>query len=50
MPAPSPSTAPKPSREMIHEALRGWPALHTYVLPDDHPAPRASAAHGDASR
>jgi hypothetical protein len=23
---------------MIHEALRGWPALHTYELPEDEPA------------
>ncbi len=43
MPSPSPSTSQKPSREMIHEALRGWPALHAYELPDDHPLPRASS-------
>ncbi|MDP9377143.1 MAG: hypothetical protein M3P40_06170 [Actinomycetota bacterium] len=43
MPAPSPSIPQKPSREMIHEALRGWPALHAYVLPEDHPMPRVSA-------
>ena len=49
MPAPSPSNAQKPSREMIHEALRGWPALHAYVLPEDHPTPGASSA-GDESR
>lgn len=47
MSAPSSSHAQKPSREMIHEALRGWPALHAYVLPDDVPTPSSSAV-GDA--
>lgn len=41
MSAPSPSAFQPPTREMIHESLRGWPALHTYVLPDDQP-PRTS--------
>jgi hypothetical protein len=50
MPGPASSNSQKPSREMIHEALRGWPALHAYVLPDDEPAPRASSVAGDASR
>ena len=50
MSAPSPSNFPKPSREMIHEALRGWPALHAYELPDEPPAPRASTSAPRASR
>ncbi|CAA9476844.1 MAG: hypothetical protein AVDCRST_MAG65-1179 [uncultured Solirubrobacteraceae bacterium] len=49
MPAPSPTNSPKPSREMIQEALRGWPALHAYVLPDDDPATGPSTG-GSASR
>jgi hypothetical protein len=50
MSAPSPSNFPKPSREMIHEALRGWPALHAYVLPDDQPTTGPSAGSGSAPR
>ncbi len=50
MSAPSPSSPQKPSREMIHEALRGWPALHAYVLPDDQPASPQAAGRGAVSR
>ncbi|CAA9483339.1 MAG: hypothetical protein AVDCRST_MAG38-2163 [uncultured Solirubrobacteraceae bacterium] len=49
MPA-QPSHPHQPSREMIHEALRGWPALHAYELPDEPPAPRASTVAQSASR
>ena len=50
MSAPTSPNPPKPSREMIHEALRGWPALHAYVLPDDQPAPRSTSVSGGGSR
>jgi hypothetical protein len=50
MSAPSPADSEKPSREMIHEALRGWPALHTYVLPEDQPAQPGPSAGGAATR
>lgn len=50
MSAPSSPSHPKPSREMIHEALRGWPALHAYVLPDDQPAARSTSVSAKGSR
>ena len=48
MSAPSPPSSQTPSREMIHEALRGWPAVHAYVLPDDQPTPPPVASGGDS--
>ena len=50
MSAPSSPNSPQPSREMIHEALRGWPALHAYVLPDDQPAPPSRSVSVAGSR
>ena len=46
----SSSSRQKPSHETIHEALRGWPALHSYVLPDDDRVPSASATAAEPAR